>query len=164
MKYQLEINQKNFDVTIAGVTGDMARVVVNGHSYDVRIKGSGSSGVSGSAPQAVVEQPIAVRPQAAEVPAPSPAPAPAQPVPGRPAASVSTGAVDGEPILAPIPGLILEIKVKVGETVAAGQTVAVMEAMKMENSLVTHVDGVIQDIRVQKGSEVSTGDVILIVG
>jgi biotin carboxyl carrier protein len=162
MKYQLEINRKNFDVTIAGMTADMARVVVNGQTYDVRVLNSGSI-MSSETSRTAVEQPVAVPERVAEAPAVSPAPAPVQPAPSRPAAPVA-GPVDGEPILAPIPGLILEIKVKVGDAVAAGQTVAVMEAMKMENSLVTHVDGIIRDIRVQKGSEVSTGDVILVVG
>jgi len=47
--------------------------------------------------------------------------------------------------------------------VSAGQIVAVMEAMKMENNLIAQKDGVVQDIRVQKGTEVSTGDVIMII-
>jgi glutaconyl-CoA decarboxylase len=69
-----------------------------------------------------------------------------------------------EPILAPIPGLIMEVRVKVGDAVSAGQIVSILEAMKMENSLTTHVSGTVKEIRVEKGSEVSTGDVILIVG
>ena len=56
-----------------------------------------------------------------------------------------------ESILAPIPGLILEVKVKVGDAVNAGQIVAVLEAMKMENSLITHVSGTVKEIRVEKG-------------
>jgi biotin carboxyl carrier protein len=67
-------------------------------------------------------------------------------------------------LTAPIPGLILEVRVKVGDRVSAGQIVAVMEAMKMENNLIAQKDGVVQDIRVQKGTEVSTGDVIMVIG
>lgn len=73
-------------------------------------------------------------------------------------------AVKGEPILAPIPGLIIEVKVVVGETVTVGQDIAIIEAMKMENSITAHVSGTVQDIRVQKGSKVSTRDVIMIIG
>jgi biotin carboxyl carrier protein len=66
-------------------------------------------------------------------------------------------------VLAPIPGQILDIKIRVGETVQAGQTVATMEAMKMENNIVSNIDGTVQEIRVQKDSEVATGDVIMVV-
>jgi glutaconyl-CoA/methylmalonyl-CoA decarboxylase subunit gamma len=72
--------------------------------------------------------------------------------------------VEGEPILVPIPGLILEVTVVIGETVTAGQTVAIIEAMKMENSITAHMSGTVRDIRVQKGSQVSTRDVIMIIG
>ncbi|MGD9972353.1 MAG: biotin/lipoyl-containing protein [Desulfatirhabdiaceae bacterium] len=158
MKYQLEINQKNFDVTIQSVSGNMAHVLVNGQSYDVRIgKSTGAPAAPGAtAAPAVTAAPsvVADTGPAVSTPAPTPAPKPRPPA----------GPVEGEPILAPIPGLILDVKVKVGDTVDAGQTVAIMEAMKMENSLVSHVSGTVQDVRVQKGSEVSTGDVIMIVG
>lgn len=72
--------------------------------------------------------------------------------------------VEGEPILVPIPGLIIEVKVVVGETVTTGQDVAIIEAMKTENSITAHVSGTVRDIRVQKGSQVSTRDEIMIIG
>ncbi len=56
------------------------------------------------------------------------------------------------------------VKVNVGDQVKAGQTVAVMEAMKMENEVISTVAGTVKDIRVQKGSELATGDVIMIIG
>ena len=59
--------------------------------------------------------------------------------------------------------MILEITVKPGDPVKAGQVVAVMEAMKMENRLITTVDGTVKEIRLAKGAHVSTGDVIMIV-
>jgi glutaconyl-CoA/methylmalonyl-CoA decarboxylase subunit gamma len=77
---------------------------------------------------------------------------------------IQTGPLEGEPILAPIPGLILDVKVAVGETITAGQTVAIIEAMKMENSIASHVAGQVKAIRVQKGSQVSTRDVIMTIG
>ena len=155
MKYQLEINRKNFDVTIAGMTADMARVVVNGQTYDVRVLNSGSI-MSSETSRTAVEQPVAVPERVAEAPAVSPAPAPVQPAPSRPAAPVA-GPVDGEPILAPIPGLILEIKVKVGDAVAAGQTVAVMEAMKMEHTIAAPHDGTVAELLYAPGDQVTEG-------
>ena len=147
MKYHLEINKKYFDVTISGISGNMARVLVNGQPYEVNI---------GKPPQPGAQP--AVDYSAAQTTA-TPSPLPAQ----KPETSLPSGMPGQELILAPIPGLILEIKVKVGEAVSAGQTVAVLEAMKMENSLTTHVSGTVMEIRVEKGSEVSTGDVILII-
>jgi len=153
MKYQLEINQKIFDVTISSVSGNTARVVVNGEAYDVRI--GKSPGQPMAAAQTAATQPAPVR---TDLPTQAPEAASAI-LPVLPA-----GPVEGEPILAPIPGLILEIKVVVGETVTSGQSIAIIEAMKMENSIATHVSGTVRDIRVQKGSQVSTRDVIMIIG
>jgi biotin carboxyl carrier protein len=151
VKYHLEINQKNFDVTISGIAGNTARVLVNGQSYEVRI---------GNLPKPAA-QPTTAQPDVTAQTTATPAPAQSQ----KPEASIPPVVQgQGETILAPIPGLILEVKVKVGETVSVGQTVSILEAMKMENSLITHVSGTVKEIRVEKGSEVSTGDVILIVG
>ncbi len=151
MIYHLEINQKNFDVTISGIAGNTARVLVNGQPYKVLI---------GNPPN-TTEHLIAAFP--AVTPETTSTPAPVRPLkPETPDPPAGQG--PGEPILAPIPGLILEVKVKVGDKVTAGQTVSILEAMKMENSLTTHVSGTVKEIRVEKGSEVSTGDVILIVG
>lgn len=153
MKYQLEINQKNYDVTINSVSENMARIVVNGESYDVRIGKSPDRSMAAVQPAITQSAPVQ-----SDVPTLMPEAAPAiSPLP-------MAGPVEGEPILAPIPGLILNIKVAVGETISAGQSVAIIEAMKMENSIVSHVSGTVRDIRVQKGSEVSTRDVIMIIG
>lgn len=151
MKYSLEINKKNFDVTISGISENMARVLVNGQPYEVRI---GNPPGTSASPQ-VPAQPFTAQSQKTAVPGPIKVQkTQASPLP----------AGQGEPVLAPIPGLILEIRVKVGQTVNAGQIVAILEAMKMENSLVTPVSGTVKEIRVEKGAQVSTGDVILVVG
>lgn len=156
MNYQLTINGKTFDVTIAGITGSTARVLVNGNPYDVRI-GQAAGGSGGSVSE--------VRPVAAVQETKT---ADSPPTPQPTAATVTTvnrePPAEGEAVLAPMPGLILEIKVKVGQVVVAGETVAVMEAMKMENNLVTHVAGTVMEIRVEKGTEVSTGDLIMVIG
>ena len=150
MKYQLKIDDKPFTVDIGDIEAGCVQVNVNGRPYMVSIE----------ADQAPVPEAQPMRPspppaaqQAAGVPKAQSAAAPLKPV------SVSgTGA-----LVAPIPGLILKVNVAVGDAVAAGQTVAVMEAMKMENNLTSAVSGVVQDIRVQKGSEVATGDVIMVI-
>jgi len=80
-----------------------------------------------------------------------------------PAAGTAAHAGAGS-IVAPIPGLILDIMVKVGDRVEAGDTVVIMEAMKMENNLVTDTTGIVREINVQKGARVNTGDLIMIIG
>ena len=67
-------------------------------------------------------------------------------------------------VIAPIPGVILDISVQVGDKVEAGQTVVIIEAMKMENNLVSSTDGIVREIRVQKGAHVKTGELIMIIG
>lgn len=146
MQYQLRIGDQDFAVEVKEQKPGTLRVFVNGNPYDV-----------------LVQQPAAT---AAQTPATEPDQPPASGItaPGAisepaPAASGGDGAV-----LAPIPGLILDVKVRVGDEVQAGQSVAVMEAMKMENDLTAPITGVVRDILAQKGSEVATGDVILRIG
>ena len=67
-------------------------------------------------------------------------------------------------MVAPIPGLILKINVKVGDAVSAGQVVAIMEAMKMENNISSNISGTVTAIRAGEGSQVTTGDVIMVIG
>jgi len=79
-------------------------------------------------------------------------------------AATSLQASGSSSIVAPIPGIILDVPVQVGEKVETGQTVVIIEAMKMENNLVSSTDGIVKEIRVQKGAHVKTGDLILIIG
>jgi biotin carboxyl carrier protein len=69
----------------------------------------------------------------------------------------------GGAVVAPIPGLILQIKVKVGDAVSAGQVVAIMEAMKMENNISSNISGTVASIRAGEGAQVTTGDVIMLI-
>ena len=140
MLYQFKIGEEDFAVAVEAHQAGSLRVTVNGTPYEVGIVQAGSA----PAPSAL---------QAATTAAVS------APAASRPAVSGGQGVVP-----APIPGLIVDLKVRVGDTVKAGQTVAVMEAMKMENNLVAPVDGVVKEVFVQKGSEVATGDRILRIG
>jgi len=147
MKYNFTINNKKYEVAVGDIQGGIAQVNVNDIPYEV-VMDTGAAAVKPSpAPKAAPATPVRSAPKAA---APTPQPAPA----------VAGGGV----ITAPIPGLILSVKVGVGDTVKIGQIVATMEAMKMENNLTTNVSGTVKEIRVQKGAEVSTGDVVMIIG
>lgn len=70
-------------------------------------------------------------------------------------------ATSGEKIEAPMPGVIVDIKVKVGDTVKDGDIVAVLEAMKMETEIFSSKAGVVSAINVSKGSQVELGDAII---
>jgi glutaconyl-CoA/methylmalonyl-CoA decarboxylase subunit gamma len=145
MQYQLKIGSRDFTVEVGEQNSGRLRVSVNGTPYDVDVQQAAPSH------QGPIAEPV--RQTATGMVA---APSAAEPVPG---AATRQGT-----IVAPIPGLIIEIKVRLGDKVQAGQSVAVMEAMKMENDLTTHVSGVVEEILVQKGAEVATGDVILRIG
>lgn len=124
------------------------RITVNGNTYDVQVEELGAS-----APQAV-SAPATPAPAAAPAPAPAATPAPA------PAPAPAGG---GKEVTAPMPGNILDIKVNVGDSVAANQVVIVLEAMKMENDIVTPVAGTVASINVTKGQAVNSGDVLITV-
>jgi biotin carboxyl carrier protein len=93
--------------------------------------------------------------------APAPAPSPAKTKPSAKSAPVSSGTAGKIQIEAPMPGLIVEVKVKVGDSLKNGETVAVLEAMKLENDVVATADGVVASVNVAKGDNVSAGAVIV---
>ena len=68
---------------------------------------------------------------------------------------------DGEQITSPMPGTILDVKVKTGDAVKKGQVLVVLEAMKMENEIMAGTDGTVTSVAVSKGSSVQTGDMLL---
>ena len=139
--YKFKINGNGYEVAINSVEGQTASVTVNGTPYTVELE----------------EAPAAAPVQAAPVQA---APAAVQ----TPAAStpVATGA--GKAVTSPLPGVIIAIKVNVGDTVKAGQEVAVLEAMKMENSIEATHDGTVTAINVTKGDSVLEGAPIVTIG
>lgn len=131
------------------------KITLNDKVYEVEVE-KGEAAIT--AEYAATEIPApAPAPVAVPAPAPVAAPAPA-PAPAPAAAPVATG--EGETLLAPMPGNILEVNVKAGDTVKAGQIVAILEAMKMENELLAPVDGVVTAVGVAKGATVNTGDLI----
>ncbi len=67
-------------------------------------------------------------------------------------------------IVAPISGKVLQVKVKVGDRISKGQTIAIIEAMKLENEVPSTADGIVREIKVSTGSEVSSGDTIVVLG
>ena len=116
-------------------------ITVNGKTYDVAVEETDAAGAS--AP--VAAAPVAAAPAAATAAAPAPV-------------------ADGTKVTAPMPGTILDIKVAVGDTVASGQAICVLEAMKMENDVNAPCDGKVLSINATKGSAVETGAVLAVIG
>ncbi len=77
----------------------------------------------------------------------------------KPVASTS-----GIEIKSPMQGTILDVKVKVGDSIKKGATLMILEAMKLENEITATQDGTVKEIRVAKGASVNTGDVLAILG
>ena len=78
------------------------------------------------------------------------------------AAPAVTGA--GEPVTAPMPGTILKVNVTQGQAVKAGTVLCILEAMKMENEIMTSKDGTVTQVLVSKGSTVDTGAPLVVIG
>ena len=141
-EYKYKINGNEYNVAVEELEGNKASVTVNGKSYQVELDRPA--------------KPVVTKPVARPAAAPTAAPVAAAPAP-RPAAG-------GAGIKAPLPGVILDIKVKVGDAVAKGQTVAILEAMKMENNINADREGQVVAINVEKGQSIAEGTDIITLG
>ncbi len=143
------------------------KVVVNGNPYEVEIDDLGSSPlnvtVNGTAYSVSVESGEVASVRRAAAPVTAPAMTPQQvitEVAAAPAAPVHTnGSTDA--VSAPMPGVVLDIAVKVGETVKRGQQLCALEAMKMKSAIRSPRDGVIAAIEITEGQRVVHGQVIV---
>lgn len=147
--YNLKINDNEYKVQLDKLdhNSKTARVIVNGTEYIVEVDG-------------VKPMPTS-KPQVSKATynASTPTAAPAAPV-----AAPKAAAAGGAKIASPLPGTVLSINVAVGDSVAVGQTVAVLEAMKMENNISADRAGVVKEICVNKGASVQEGDALIILG
>ena len=121
------------------------RITVNGVSYDVTVEETA----------AVANPPAAPAPAVAAAPQAAPAPAPAAAPKAAPAATGSTV------IKAPMPGTIIKVNVKAGDSVKRGDVLCVLEAMKMENEIMAPADGTVAGVNVSSGESVQTDAVLL---
>jgi biotin carboxyl carrier protein len=152
-RYDLVINGTPITVEILSVSGGQATVSVNGSTFQVKLP----AGASAPAP----------RPSRVATPAQavSAGPKPVKEAPPRPAAPVAPpAAVEGEEILAPMPGQVVKVLVRVGDDVGADTPVVLMEAMKMENEIRSHVTGRVAAVRVSEGQTVRVNEVLVVIG
>ena len=153
-KYNFRINGHDYQVDVNSVEGGIADVTVNGTDYKVEL----ADAVPAPAQQAVRPAPQTVSTGAPTVTPQATAPQAAQ------TATASAPQGKGEVVTAPLPGVILDIKVKVGDAVKAGQTVAVLEAMKMENEIESTASGTVTAVNAGKGDTVLEGAAIITIG
>lgn len=138
--YRLKVGEREFAIDVQELAADRYTVAVGGESYEVKLTDDETPSAQGMS--------IALR----AAPLAAVTPAAQKPV----AASVGKGA-----LTAPMPGVILEIKVKPGDTVERGQPVAVLDAMKMHNVVASPRAGVIAEVLVAAGQTVDHGEAIL---
>ena len=160
MKYQYQVKGVDYEVEIQDIEGNIANVTVNGIPFEVEMKqpvkpgkqkfrieneAHSDKGGASSADNAKTSPSSATTAANAEPAAYK-------------KASASTA---GKPVTAPLPGTINDIRVKVGDKVSAGDTVVILEAMKMQNNIEAETSGTIASINVNKGDAVMEGDTLV---
>lgn len=144
-EYKFKINGKDYQVAVNGIEGNNASVTVNGVNYNVEL-----------------ETPVASAPAVQQTSSPAPSPQPAAQT--APAAAPAAASGSGKAIVSPLPGVIISVDVKEGQAVKRGQKLAVIEAMKMENEILSDCDGTVTAIHVAKGDSVLEDAKIVTIG
>lgn len=144
-KFEYTVQGVDYEVDIIEVEGTLAKVSVNGIEFDVELKQPISVGST------LKKKPVAPKPQPAKVEGT---------VEKKPETPV-VKAGEGTKVCSPLPGTITAINVKVGDTVAVGDTVVVLEAMKMQNNIETETAGTVTSVMVNVGDSVMEGAVLV---
>ena len=138
-EYKYKINGNIYKVSVGDIDNNVAHVQVNGTPYTVELENT--------------TKPVTV------VNSPRPAAAPRTETGAKVIAS-APAAAGSHQVKAPLPGVVLSIPVKVGDTVKASDTVVILEAMKMENEIVAPEDGTVATVNVNEGASVEAGSVL----
>jgi len=143
-RYTITVNDTTKVIDVESAGANLFRVQLVGRLIDVTL--------------AAAPAPAAAGPAAAAASAPKAAPAASAPVAGK--APAGGGSALGK-LTAPMPGVILTVETKVGAKVTRGQTLAILEAMKMKNELKAPRDGVVAEIYVSEGQQVKFGETLV---
>lgn len=156
-KYEYKVKGVDYVVEIQDVEGNIANVTVNGIPFEVEMKQpvkSSKQKVKLNEERRMKSEEFNSSSSATNASSSTNASSATTTKPAATAAS-------GKPVVAPLPGTINEIKVKVGDKVNAGDTVVVLEAMKMQNNIDAETSGTIASINVNKGDAVMEGDTLV---
>ncbi|MCW4110979.1 biotin/lipoyl-containing protein [Segatella copri] len=151
-KYEYKVKGVDYVVEIQDIEGNIANVTVNGIPFEVEMK----QPVKSSKQKVKLSEERRVKSEEFDSSSSSATNASFSTT-NKPAAA----AASGKPVVAPLPGTINEIKVKVGDKVNTGDTVVVLEAMKMQNNIDAETSGTITSINVNKGDAVMEGDTLV---
>ncbi len=153
-KYQYTVKGVDYEVEIQDIEGNIANVTVNGIPFEVEMKQPVKAGKQkvklSEERRAEGSEERRVKSEESNSSSASTASTSSAPTAGA-----------GKPVVAPLPGTINEIKVKVGDKVNAGDTVVILEAMKMQNNIEAETSGTITSINVNKGDAVMEGDTLV---
>ncbi|MFW5479442.1 MAG: biotin/lipoyl-containing protein [Segatella copri] len=147
-KFEYKVQGVDYEVEIEEMEGNIAKVSVNGIPFEVELKQPINPAKAITRPKVVAPAPAAA--------------APAAPV-ARPAAPAAPAGA-GSPVKAPLPGTISSVNVKVGDKVNVGDTVVVLEAMKMQNNIEAENSGTVTSILVNQGDSVMEGATLITIG
>jgi biotin carboxyl carrier protein len=147
-EFKIKINGNNYNVVINNVEENTIDVEVNGLSYSVEMEKPLRNKKTAAKPVITRSVENTVSAPTVQVAKPS---------------EISAGGSKGA-VKSPLPGVILEVFVKVGDSVKAGQKILVLEAMKMENTINSDREGKVIEIKAQKGDSVLEGADLIIIG
>lgn len=156
-KYEYKVKGVDYVVEIQDIEGNIANVTVNGIPFEVEMKQpvkAGKQKVKLSEERRVKSEEFNSSSSATNASS-------ATSESSAPTTKPAAAAASGKPVVAPLPGTINEIKVKVSDKVNAGDTVVVLEAMKMQNNIDAETSGTIASINVNKGDAVMEGDTLV---
>ncbi len=154
--FKYTINGKSYRVKVNRIDQASAELEVNGKTYEVELEEPVVSAAPVAAPApAPKPQPVV----ASTTPAPAPKTATGEPVISKPTVDGGTTALKS-----PLPGVIVDVLVKVGDEVKKGQKVLILEAMKMENNINADRDGKVVAIKVSKGDSIMEGTDLILIG
>ncbi|MEI8201482.1 MAG: biotin/lipoyl-containing protein [Bacteroidota bacterium] len=144
-KYKLTINGNIYETAVIKVVDNIATVEVNGTSYKVEIE------------QTIKQTKTPTLVRSVAIPSTESHPS-----------TVKTSSPDapkgGGNIKSPLPGVIIDVFVKEGDSVSVGQKLLILEAMKMENNIESDKDGVVTSVKIAKGDSVMEGDILITIG
>ena len=148
--FRLTVNDKTYSVEIGDLNQSTIEVRVDGELFGVRLEGDA---------QAVDRGPAPVMSMAANPVAPTLPPETPSPVTKGPAKPPA--ATDGKVLTAPMPGVVLAVRVKAGDRVKRGEEMVLLESMKMELNILAGADGVVKKVCVTQGQNVAHGAILV---
>jgi len=138
-KFDFSINGNKYHVRVKDIEDNIATVEVNGTPYSIEIEQE----VKKVKTPKLVRQEVKSKPGEGNI--------------------VKKPAAGGHQILAPLPGSIFKVMAKEGDAVKKGDTLLIMEAMKMENNVMADKDGTVKEVKVKEGDAVLQSDVLMVI-